>query len=540
MKSGALPNLVLTGFMATGKTQVGREAAQRLRRPFVDMDAEIERQAGKSIPRIFAEEGEAAFREMEVDLCRELSKRTGLVIATGGGALVDAANRAAMVRTGTVVCLTCDADEILRRARLTGGDRPLLQVADPRAEVESLLAARRPAYVSFPWQVDTTHLTVDQVTDKVMALADVVSVPVRHTMRGQADLGEVCYPVHIGDGVLSYLGGALRAAGVPEGSRVAVVSNPMVAPLYGGQVELSLRETGLQPVPCPVPDGEQHKTLGTVAALYEQFLAGGLDRGSTVLSLGGGVTGDIAGFAAATFLRGVCFVQVPTTILAMADASVGGKTGVDLALGKNLVGAFKQPVVVVMDPAVLATLPEAEVRSGMAEVLKHGVIGAPDLFAELESGRAGAGPPLSTSLLARTVQVKVDVVELDPFEQGRRAVLNLGHTVGHGLERLSGFSLRHGEAVAIGLVAAARISAELGRAAPGLSERIEAALRAWGLPVRCPPYPVEAIWEGMAHDKKRRGRSLRWVLPHDIGHVELVDDVPEQIVKSVLRELWEE
>jgi len=212
---------------------------------------------------------------------------------------------------------------------------------------------------------------------------------------------------------------------------------------------------------------------------------------------------------------------------------------VDLAQGKNLVGAFKQPAMVIIDPVVLATLPEAEIRSGMAEVLKHGIIDAPDLFAELESHRPGGGPPLSTRQLARTLQVKIDVVELDPFEQGRRAVLNLGHTVGHGLERVSGFSLRHGEAVAVGLVAAARISAELGRAAPTLSERIEAALRAWVLPVRCPPYPVEAIWEAMAHDKKRRGRSLRWVLPHDIGHVELVDDVPEPVVKSVLRELEE-
>jgi shikimate kinase/3-dehydroquinate synthase len=538
MQPGALPNLVLTGFMATGKTRIGQEVAQRLNRPFVDMDAEIERRAGKSILRIFAEEGEAAFRRMEADLCRELSVRSGLVIATGGGALVEPTNRAAMKRTGTVVCLTCETGEILRRAQLTGtGDRPLLQVADPRTEIEQLMAVRQQAYAALPWQIDTTSLSVDQVAQKVTALAEVVTLPVRHTMGGQAAPTEVGYSVHIGPGLLSYLGGALRAAGIPEGSRAAVVSNPVVAPLYGGRVESSLRESGFRPVTCSVTDGERDKTLVTVAALYDQFLASELDRGSTVLSLGGGVTGDIAGFAAATFLRGVRFVQVPTTILAMADASVGGKTGVDLAQGKNLVGAFKQPTAVIIDPAVLTTLPEAEIRSGMAEVIKHGIIDAPDLFAELESHQPGAAVPLSTPQLARTVQVKIDVVELDPFEEGRRAVLNLGHTVGHGLEKLSDFTLRHGEAVAIGMVAAARISAELGRAAPGLSERIEAALRAWGLPIRCPGYSVEAIWGAMVHDKKRRGGSLRWVLPHEIGHVELVDDVPKDVVASVLREL---
>lgn len=538
MNPGALPNLVLTGFMATGKTRVGQEVAQRLGRPFIDMDAEIEIRAGKSIPRLFAEDGEATFRQMEAGLCQELAARTGLVIATGGGALLDPANRAAMTRTATVVCLACDADEILRRARLAGkGDRPLLQVADPRAEIERLLALRHRAYESFPWQVDTTHLSVGQVTQRVLALAKVVTLSVRHPAAGQAALADTGYPVHIGRGLLSYLGGALRAAGLPAGSRVALVSNPVVAPLYGAGVESTLRESDLQPVACSVPDGEQHKTLATVSALYGQFLAGGLDRGSTVLSLGGGVTGDIAGFAAATFLRGVRFVQVPTTILAMADASVGGKTGVDLPQGKNLVGAFKQPALVAVDPDVLATLPEAEIRSGMAEVIKHGIIGAPDLFAELESHRPGSGIPLSTPQLARTLQVKIDVVERDPFEQGRRAVLNLGHTVGHSLERLSGFTLRHGEAVAIGMVVAARISAELGRATPALSKRIASALAAWGLPVRCPPYPIEAIWQAMAHDKKRRGDSLRWVLPHDIGHVELVDDVPPHVVKLVLREL---
>jgi shikimate kinase/3-dehydroquinate synthase len=611
MSPGDLPNLVLTGFMGTGKTAAGRELARRLGREFVDMDAEIEARAGKPVPRIFAEDGEPTFRQMEAALCAELSARQGLVVATGGGALVDAANRAAMMRTGTVVCLTCDPDEILRRVQssrqvegsrpatghsgltaddfglpvddsglpvddsglpdlsgalspaqprqvegsrpaaghsglpvddsglpdlsgaLPAADRPLLNVADPRAEIERLLSARREAYAAIPWQLDTTGRSLEQVVERLLPLAGAVTLQVHHP--GGA------YPIHIGQGLLDHVGGALRAAGAPAASRVAIVSNPVVAPLYAARTEAALRRAGFQPLLCPIPDGEEHKTLATVAALYDQFLAGELDRGDTVLSLGGGVTGDVAGFAAATYLRGVRFAQVPTTLLAMADASTGGKTGVDLPQGKNLVGAFKQPALVLIDPIVLATLPAAEVRSGMAEVIKHAILADPDLFAELEPGPSNLQSPipnpqylLSNAHLARTLQVKIDVVERDPFEGHRRAVLNLGHTAGHALEQLSGYTLRHGEAVSIGIVVAAHIAAGLGRAEPALAARIEAALSAWGLPVRCPPFAVDAMWAAMAHDKKRRGRSLRWVLPLAIGQVEIAGDVLPEVVRAVL------
>ncbi|MDY7076016.1 MAG: 3-dehydroquinate synthase [Chloroflexota bacterium] len=523
-----MSNIVITGFMGTGKTAVGQEVARRLRRSFVDMDAEIEARAGKSIPRIFAEDGEPAFRRMEAELCEELSARQGLVVATGGGALVNPVNRVQMMASGTVVCLDAAPDEILRRVG-DNSDRPLLDVVDPRAKVERLLELRREAYQAIPWQIDTTGLSVEEVAGRVIKVAGAITLPVRYP-GGQ-------YKIQIGAGLLAHIGGALLAAGVPEGSRIAVVSNSVVAPLYGGQVEDALRSSGLWPFICIIPDGEQHKRLATVAALYEQFLAGELDRSGAVLSLGGGVTGDVAGFAAASFMRGVRFAQVPTTLLAMVDASVGGKTGVDLPQGKNLAGAFKQPVLVLIDPTVLTTLPAEEIRSGMAEVIKHGLIGDPTLFAELEDGGWGVEDGGWAVWIARSLCVKIAIVEEDPFEQGRRVVLNLGHTVGHALERLSGFSLRHGEAVSVGTAAAARIAVELGRADPALVERIEAVLMAWGLPVRCPSCNAAAIWEAMAHDKKRRGRSLRWVLPRVIGEVEIVKDVPQETVKSVLRSL---
>jgi shikimate kinase/3-dehydroquinate synthase len=586
MQPGGSENLILTGFMGTGKTSVGNEVARRLGRPFVDMDAEIELRARKSIPQIFANDGEAEFRRMEAELCKELSERRGLVVATGGGALVDRTNRSRMMASGTVICLTGSADEIMRR--LNGdddSDRPLLQVPDPRGEIERLLALRHKAYAAIPWWIDTTGLTVDNVAMQVIQLDGCLTIPVRNpvgsvsktiathektirqatlvhearssstaeTLDASTDQAHLLpetaapdtgasgeYLIHIGNGLLRQVGSALRAAGVPKGSRVAIVSNPRVAPLYGDVVAEALKTAGFEPFSCLVADGEQNKTLDTVSQLYDLLLAGGLDRGGTVLALGGGVTGDVAGFAAASYLRGVRLVQIPTTLLAMVDSSVGGKTGVDLPQGKNLVGAFKQPALVLIDPRVLATLDPDEVRSGMAEVIKHGVIGAPDLFSELESGAGAVSDWWSergAENIARALQVKIDIVEQDPFETGRRAVLNLGHTTGHGLENISGYTLRHGQAVAIGMVAAAKIAAKLGRADPSVIERLSSVLESWGLPTRCPPFPVGEIWGAMAHDKKRHGKALRWVLPRSIGSVEIAEDVPPQVVKSVLREM---
>ncbi len=573
-------NLVLTGFMGTGKTTVGREAARRLGRAFVDMDDVIAARAGKPIPRIFAEDGEAAFRALEAAVCAELSAQDGLVIATGGGALVNASNRRVMMygvggarsETGpstmshVVICLDASPDEILRRV---GGnaDRPLLNVPDPAARVAELLAARREAYGAIPWHIETSGRKVDEVVAQVVALAETVTLPVKYPG------GE--YPIHIGRGLLAHLGGALRAAGVREGTAVAIVTNPVVAAAgavgdrperaectegtrsetgpsskeengpeqgYAGRVETVLREAGYRPFVCTIPDGEQHKTLDTVRALYDQFLAGQLDRSGVALALGGGVTGDIAGFAAATFMRGTRFVQVPTSLLAMTDASVGGKTGVDLPQGKNLVGAFKQPELVLIDLDVLDTLPEAEFRSGMAELLKHGVIADALLVESRKSKVESPDFELWTfdfrpEILARSLQVKIAIVEEDPFERGRRAVLNLGHTTAHGLEQVSEFTLRHGDAVSIGMVAAAHIAEALGRAEAGLAARIADVLAAWGLPVTCPPYPVEAIWAAMMHDKKKQGKGLRWVLPRALGDVEVVDDVPEGLVRQILVEM---
>jgi 3-dehydroquinate synthase len=521
-------NIVITGFMGTGKTSVGRLLAQRLDRRFVDMDVLLAEQFGKPIAVVFAEEGEEEFRAAEVELCRTLALEQGLVISTGGGALVNEESRSRLAATGMLVCLTASEGEILRRLQ-AATDRPLLlgEEEERRKRVRTLLNVRRAAYGAIPYQIDTDGLTPEGVADRVLAAAeDHAEAP--GMLRLPLRTPEGTYDLCLGDGILAHAGRLLVKRGLKPGA-AAIVTNEMLLP-HAETLADGLRNEGFAPFVCMVPEGEQHKTLATVAGLYEQFLAADLDRSSPVLALGGGVIGDMAGFAAATYLRGVPFVQLPTSLLAMVDASVGGKTGVDLPQGKNLVGAFKQPQVVIMDTAVLSTLPSDEFRAGLAEIVKHGVIGAPRLFEQLEQ----EGPISLLQLVADAVRVKIEVVEEDPFERGRRAVLNLGHTFGHALELVSEFTLRHGEAVAIGMVAASHMAAELGRCEPQLAKRITALIDRLGLPVAARGYDVDAVVAAMRHDKKRAGKKLRFIVPQALGDVVVIDDPGEAVVRRAV------
>jgi len=524
-------HVVITGFMATGKTTVGRLVAHRLNRPFIDMDRVIENRSNKSIARIFQEDGEASFRALESELCEELCQQENLVIATGGGALTNANNRAMFGESDTVICLTSSPEEITRRLEVNNFyNRPLLNVEDKKKEIERLLEKRQPAYATIPYHIDTTKLPISEVVDRVLSLVNVRHLPVQFPS-GQ-------YHVQIGHGLLSQIGGLIQEADCPEGSRVAIVTNPVVEPLYARRIHQALESKGYRSFICLVQDGEKHKTMATLSSLFEQFLDFHLDRRDTVLALGGGVTGDLAGFAAAIYLRGIRLIQVPTTLLSMIDASVGGKTAIDLPRGKNLVGAFKQPQIVIIDPTVLSTLALPELRSGMAEVIKHCMIDDSKLFVELEEHPGEFAilwqEGLGIDWLQRALQVKIKIVEEDPFEQGKRAFLNLGHTIGHALEQVSQYKLRHGEAVSIGLVAETRIAHKLQLVPASLVSRVENLLAAWNLPIRSPAYSTKRMLQAMKYDKKRQGRVIRWALPHAQDHIVLREDVPIELVKSVL------
>jgi 3-dehydroquinate synthase len=346
------------------------------------------------------------------------------------------------------------------------------------------------------------------------------------------------YPVFVGAGLLEKAGAILRQLDNSLSSRCALVTNPIVRRLHAPRVIESLRTAGFDPCVAEIPDGEQFKTLDTVSGVYDQLIDAQLDRRSAIVALGGGVVGDLTGFVAATYLRGVPFVQLPTTLLAMVDASVGGKVAVDHPRGKNLIGAFKQPLAVLADADTLATLPDEEWRCGMAEAVKHGVIGDRGLFEELEIG-CPKGRKLDAqragNWLERAIRVKVDFVSRDPFEQNERAKLNLGHTFGHALERLSNFDLRHGDAVAIGMICAAYLALRLGLCDAQLTLRIENLLKTIGLPRRVPgTMSTDAIMSAMMTDKKRVDGRLRFILPRALGDVVIVNDVArEQVLGAV-------
>ena len=542
------PNIILTGFMGAGKTTVGKEVAARLGRQFVDLDDLIAERAGKPIPDIFAQDGEPAFRDLESAVCQELREPAGLVIATGGGAALNPANRAALEAGGGVICLDAAPAAIVRR--LAGGNgRPLLVGPDRHARVAELLSQRADAYAALPLHLDTTGLSIPAAAERVMGIAaglpkgghrlivdfglrisDYPHGDSRSAIRSpQSAIGS--YDVLIADGLLAQAGRRLLAARLKPG-RCAVVTNPTVGAHYAEALTAALAEAGFEPMLFEVPDGEAFKTLATVGELYNQFAEAKLARGEPVIALGGGVIGDMAGFVAATWLRGVPFVQIPTSLLAMVDASVGGKVAVDLPAGKNLVGAFKQPAGVLIDPALLSTLPGAEFRAGLAEILKGALIGDAALFEQL----AGNGPSTLVGMIADAVRVKARIVERDPFEEGDRAWLNLGHTFGHALELLSDFTLRHGDAVALGTVAAAEMSAVLGRCDRTLPVRIRSVAGRLGLPTGHAFNPAAAL-AAMATDKKRRGRSLRFVLPVRVGEIALVENVPEAAIKAALESI---
>jgi len=335
------------------------------------------------------------------------------------------------------------------------------------------------------------------------------------------------YPVLVGPGALeSALPEFVRRGGF---SQVAVVTNTPLAPLYG--LALIERLPGARLI--TLPDGEQYKTLQTLAGLYGELLAIGADRASLLIALGGGVIGDLAGFAAATFMRGIALVQAPTSLLAMVDASIGGKVGVDLPQGKNLAGAFKDPLAVFADTDALRTLPRVEWRCGLAEVVKAALIADPPLLDHL----AAHGPEPVETVIARAARVKIDVVNRDRTEQNVRAYLNLGHTFAHAIEQASAYAWRHGEAVAVGLVGAGLLSERLGMAAPGLAARIEQVLAGLELPTRYTDLDPEALWAAMAHDKKWRAGVATFVLLDGIGRPRVTRDVPRADVMAVLEAL---
>ncbi len=508
MEVGRMPGewIFLYGPPGVGKSATGRLLAQQLGLPFTDPDEHVERTVGMSVAQVFAERGEATFRGLEQQALEDILRGSPGVVALGGGSLLDDDTRKKVEAKGQVVCLSAGPAVLARRLKSAPVHRPLL-AGDLEEQLGKLLEGRAVHYASFALQVDNRNLSPGETVWQVQASLGWFHV---------SGMGEG-YEVRITNGSLNRLGEALCHHGLH--GPVIVVSDERVASLYAGNVLRSLSSAGFKVDLLTFPAGEESKTLGTTQYLWQMFSQCRLERGGTVIALGGGVVGDVAGFAAATFMRGIAWVAVPTSLLAMVDASVGGKTGIDLPHGKNLVGAFHAPRLVWADPDVLSSLPERELHNGLAEVVKAGLVGDPILFEACRVG-VGLGKERRPEIIRRAAAVKARLVQEDPFEQGPRAALNAGHTVGHALEVLSKYELSHGEAVSMGLVAEARLAEAGGLAPAGLVEQIAEALSASDLPVTIPAeVPLEGLVSAMQMDKKKAGGKLVFSLPAGIGEV---------------------
>jgi shikimate kinase/3-dehydroquinate synthase len=541
--AGRAFTVVLVGMPGAGKTSVGRRLAQRLGLPFKDADSEIEAAAGQPITEIFARYGEAHFREGERRVIGRILEGPPVVLATGGGAFNDPETRAAVKANGAAaIWLRASMPTLLRRVsgRAT---RPMFLNADPVEVLTRLMTARHPIYAEADIVIDCLDdESPETTTDKVAAAVGGWGPPARLPVQ----LGERGYDILVGAGVISRAGALI--APVLAAKRVAVVTDASVGPLHMNTLRSGLEAAGIEiRATVTVPSGEASKSFGSLSTVLEALMEAGVDRQTTVVALGGGVVGDLAGFAAATALRGLPFIQIPSTLLAQVDSSVGGKTGINLKAGKNLAGAFHQPRMVLADTGVLSTLPVRELRAGYAEVAKHGLLhGAMWEWCEGFGARAVAGD--ATALrhaVLESCRLKAAVVVADEREEraeGGRALLNLGHTFGHAIEAECGYdgTLLHGEGVAIGLGLAARLSARLGYCDAALAVRVEAHMASVGLPARIRDLPrsftVEALMGRMRKDKKARDGALRFVLLRAPGDVFTAGDVPAATVEALLRE----
>ena len=577
----AAGNIIITGFSGTGKSLVAREVAKQLGWDSIDTDNEIVSLAKKPIAEIFSNDGEEKFRELERVVIKRASRQSHRVIATGGGAIVDPQNRSQLVHNGFLVCLEARPETIYQRLFQEGSHgpeiRPLLEGDNPLEHIRQLKAQRQPYYDDVDLVINTDDLSIDAVAKEVVKSWRLLrsvrndkgksrndkgkarndrgkagnsrGKTVREKAKAGNDVAEdvACwvetatqrYPIFVGYGLLDRLGEKLKKVG---SSRVAIViSDGNVSRLYGDRVQEILKAAGFAVNSFVVRPGEETKSISTAIDIYNFLIKKRVERDDILIALGGGVIGDLAGFVAATYLRGIPWVQVPTSLVAMVDASIGGKVAINHHEGKNLIGAFYQPNFVLVDTQTLATLPKRELTSGWAEVVKYGLILDKEFFEFLESN-AGRLIKLEQDVVSkaiiRSASLKAQVVSQDEKERGQRIILNYGHTVAHGLEAATQYSsFLHGEAVAIGMMGAAKLSQKSGILPADVVKRQRSLLQKFGLPTTFSATGLAEIAKAMEVDKKTRAKKIRWVLLKDIGKTAIRANVAQQDVMAVLEEL---
>ena len=546
-------NIFITGFSGSGKTTIGRVVARRLGWRFVDIDADIVEVAGKPIPAIFEHEGETRFRQLESECLAAACEGDQQVVSTGGGIVMDERNRRLMESNGAVICLEASPETIYERLQGQGKQRrgpvvrPMLAASDPLARIRSLKTERQFNYTLARWTVHTDSLTPAQAAEEVIKGWNIINEQATTESQWQGDdLAAIVrtssgdYPLWVGWGIMDELGERVKQTMQPPSVAYIITDDGV----YGQarRAQSSLEIAGIPAHIFIMPSGEQNKTLETAQHIYTWLAARKAERGHLVLAVGGGVVGDLAGFVAATYLRGLPFAQVPTSLLAMMDASIGGKTAVDLPQGKNLVGAFYQPKFVLSDVQALRSLPQRQLASGWAEAIKHGLILDEQLLATFERQREPAQAlerDIATDVIRRSVAIKANIVSQDEKETlGIRILLNYGHTIGHAIESATGYgTFLHGEAVSVGMMGAAYIGEAMGMMTADMVERQRAVLEGFDLPLSCEGVDIDAISEAMRSDKKTSGKAIRWVLLDGIGNAVTRNDVPAELVMQTLRRL---
>ena len=532
----------------------GHEVARLLGWKFVDTDDLIVASEGMAIEDIFSRHGEEEFRRIERETLETVVRSRHQVVSTGGGIIMDERNRAVMDCAGVVVLLEARPDTLVRRLRQQEADegddlvaRPMLDADDLVERIHSLKAQRQFNYTRAHWTVHTDFLSPTQAAEEVVRGFNMVNASLNMAESDSARMDDPDlaaevrtsagdYPLWVGWQLIDEVGERIRRIMDPG---VAYIITDEGVYRQARRAQNSLEMSGIAAHLFVMPSGEQSKTLATAQHIYTWLAGLKAERGHLVLAVGGGVVGDLAGFVAATYLRGLPFAQVPTSLLAMMDASIGGKTAVDLPQGKNLVGAFYQPKFVLADVSVLQTLPERELRSGWAEAIKHGLIMDDDLLSTFESQTdeiQALEPEIATDVIRRSMAIKANVVSQDERETlGIRVLLNYGHTIGHGIEAATGYGqYLHGEAVSIGMMGAARISNGMGLMSDGEVERQRSVLAAYGLPLSAPSVDPGSVLEAMRSDKKVAGGAIRWVLLDGIGNAITRNDVPAELVDDVL------
>lgn len=530
-------NIYFTGFMASGKSRIGSLTAASLGWKFFDLDKLIEDKTGKAIPRIFAEDGEAAFRRMEMEALREVAGLGPMVASLGGGTLLNPEAIDLIRADGVLVGLHASPEVILERVNRKKESRPLLAGLDDEAKmakIKEMLAVRKPLYDL----ADIKFESDEKIPHHVLTRKIVHRLQIEELSSLKVELADRTYPIYVEENLAGHIDSIAAKTGCPQ--RFLIVTDQNLKNHQKRMLEQLRTSLG----DCRVfffKSGEEEKSLKSLNKLFTFMLRHAYPRKTTLVAFGGGVTGDMVGFAAAVYLRGIDFIQVPTTLLSMVDSSVGGKTAVNHPLGKNLIGAFYQPKAVAISLESLETLPPREFLAGMAEVVKYGVIRDPGFFAFLEENAAGIlekRPDLLRETVLRSCAIKADVVGKDEREtaEGGRAILNYGHTFGHAFEVLGGYGLLpHGLAVALGMRVAARLAVLLGMLDEAGEKRQNDLLDKLGMPRHFPrKWDEGKAWEAMGLDKKVDDGSRVYILPTRIGEVVPVRDVPKETVLQAM------